>query len=175
MTDLAEFKEFLAFKAMKAAAAAAAPDMTGAAAVRTRMAAIMERAAPVRKVDWDRALPACLNYIFVTNKTVLGSPESDWWLWRSIYMSDPSAFVMIGELHCAPGTTDSYISVRYNFPSTPAFATFHLYGTVSGSQFFVTRADWAPTGKAKAVRPLWERRRAPPDSASTVGSEKSAP
>jgi hypothetical protein len=171
MNDLAEFKEFLAFKAMKAAAAAAAPDMTGATAVRTRMAAIMDRAEPVRKIDWSTALPLTLNFLFGASKRVLGSEQAEWWLWRSIYMSDPSAFVMTGELHCAPGTTDSYISVRYNFPSTPAFATFHIYGTVSGSRFLMSRITWAQTGITKHSRLLWERRVSPADSASTAGSQ----
>ncbi len=184
MDDLAEFKEFLAFKAMKAAVAAApaaAPDMTGAAAARTRMAAIVASAAPppLRKFNWVEKLPHILNFIFATKHYMGWHSKGEWWLWRSIYMSDPSAFHLIGELHNDPVTSETYISARYNFPTldgTDNFVTFHIYGSTSGFRFLATRMTWCQNGYSRHARPLWAltgmsgSHGSGSDSASTAGS-----
>lgn len=155
-TDLAEFKEFLAFKAMKAAASAPAPDLTGAAAVRARMAVLT--AAPVRAIDWPRSLAGSLRYIFnPAARPDLSSANGDWWLWRQIYMADPAAFRLLGELHNDRETGETYITARYDFGPTGAYACFHLYGATEGTRYTTHKVTWSQNGKRVSTRPLWTR------------------
>jgi hypothetical protein len=179
--DMEEYKHFLAFKAMKAAAAAAsAPDMTGAATVRTRMAAIMGGAGaapaparpPVRTINWEKALTGCTQYMFNTRQTnAYTSKNADWWMWRQMYIENPDKFYLIGSLHTDATTHETYISARYDFYSG-AYATFHIYGNTEGFRFKVTHAHWAQNGKPEMSRPIWNIVR-PSDASSESASVRS--
>ena len=167
-SDMAEFKEFLAFKAMKARAATeVVADLTGAAAARDRMAVLT---APVRAIDWARSLDGCLRFIFnLKAKSDVCSSNADWWLWRQIYIADPAAFRLLGELHHDRETGESYITARYDFGASGAYASFHLYGTTEGFKFNVSKATWSQNGKRISTRPLWSRSLT--SSSSSISSE----
>jgi hypothetical protein len=140
----------------EAPAPAPVPDLTGAAAVRARMAVLT--AAPVRRMDWPKTLAACLNFVFNTKaRPDMWSSNSEWWLWRQIYLADPAAFRLLGELHNDRETGECYITARYDFGPTGAYACFHLYGTTEGTRFNVTKASWSQNGKRVSTRDLWAR------------------
>jgi hypothetical protein len=157
-SEMTEYQEFLAFRAMKAAA------LKGAVVA----------APPVRKIDWEAAVRHVLNFSFNVGRKVPCATNAEWWMWRNIYMADPSAFRLIGELHNDPVTAETYISVRYDWPDTDVFATFHIYGVTSGHRFMASRITWSQSGLVKTGRPLWAFSGAPHafgDSRSTSGSE----
>ena len=189
-SEMEEYKEFLAFKAMKAAVAAApapeaavaaapAPDMTGLVGARARMAVLMGGAGaaparpPVRTVNWDKALMCCLQFIFnLRAGPTCTHKNTDWWLWRQLYMENPDKFFLIGTLHTDPTTHETYISARYDF-GTGAYATFHIYGTTEGFRFKATRANWAENGKPALSRALWGLKEPYLDASTESGSVRS--
>ena len=165
---MTEYKEFLAFKAMKARAAAEGlSSLTCATAVREDLTGF---SASVRAIDWTRSLDSCLRFIFnLKAKSDVCSPNVDWWLWRQIYIADPAAFRLLGELHNDRESGESYITARYDFGPSGAYASFHLYGTTEGFKFNVTKATWSQNGKRISKRLLWSR--SVSDCSSSVISE----
>jgi hypothetical protein len=139
MAQWIEFQEFQRFKQMKAAASAPS-FFPSTFQQRAPPAAppVFRVLPPVREIKYEKVF----NHLMAHMKVFSGQHKVLVYHFKNLYREHPERFSLIGKLHGDVG--NQYFSYLYSEAGEDGHetrATFHIYGHVNGTKFFMKSMD----------------------------------